>query len=64
MLLCKIIYNNIYNYCYEHYLSIYPSGIYGKKYFFSIVGKHFDSVVRLMFIFYTFILLVRSSLIF
>ena len=46
------------------YLPIYPSGSYGKKCFFYIVGKSFDSVVRLTFIFYSFMLLVRNSLIF
>ena len=46
------------------YLSIYPSGRYRKKCFFSIVGKSFDIVVRLTFTIYSFMLLVKSSLIF
>ena len=37
---------------------------YGKKCFFSIVGKSFDSVVRLTLIFYSFLLLVGNYLIF
>ena len=38
---------------------------YGKKYFFSIVGKSFDSVVRLLNLFFhSFMLLVENCLIF
>ena len=38
--------------------------IYGRKCVVSIIGKSFHSVVRLTFIFYSFMLLVRNSLIF
>ena len=42
---------------------IFTSGRYGEKSFFSIVGKSFDSLVRFTFIFYSFMLLFRNSLI-
>ena len=48
----------------KRYLCIYPSSRYVKKCFLFIVGKSFDSVVRLTFIFCSFMLLVRNSLIF
>ena len=44
--------------------SIYPLGRYRNKCFFSIVGNSFESVVGLTFILYSFMLLVRNSLIF
>ena len=46
------------------YLSICPSGTYGMKCFFFIVGRNLNSVVRITFIFYSFMLLVRNTLIF